>query len=396
MICPRRESLLGTDPRAWLQGADVSRAALQGADLSWAQLQGADLAEASLQGAKLRHAKLSGTDLFRASLEGASLVEADLKGANIEHAILVGADLGGANLQGADLSKASLEGANLGGPTAASINTGTVHLQGTNLDGALLQGADLGWARIWMTKSPGLDRFALASTNMLNVGALDDDERNILRDALKELELLEALMNVENTPGRTRVATALMRIKTRVSPLLDKKNDKIPSSDVDLRSWCKLAHGPQAEIARISAYIGKLACNDYTEKAFTAKRLIERAVRLAPNTFLKHFRGCVAFDRVSVDLRSRLEQEARKDKEREERVERVRALARRACVANDSTMRLHIVQGLQAELRSVCRSVRNMPRVCTRPSRYQAMAISCRGQGATVAHRSTDNWQAYT
>ncbi|MGI9595813.1 MAG: pentapeptide repeat-containing protein [Acidimicrobiales bacterium] len=97
--------------RANLRGADLAEAVLRRADLNGARLSLADLARADLTGANLRGAHLSGANLSLADLTGVNLTRADLSGADLSRAKFNRADLARADLTGASLRRADLSGA---------------------------------------------------------------------------------------------------------------------------------------------------------------------------------------------------------------------------------------------------------------------------------------------
>jgi uncharacterized protein YjbI with pentapeptide repeats len=341
---------------ASLQGARLVGASLQGADFSWARLQGADLSGANLQGAHFRGADLQGADLRGANLQGATLYETSLQGADLRLAELQGADLVSASLQGADLSSARLQGANfsnarlqgadLSGADLRGADLRGADLQGIDIDAASLQGADLYSISVWRSRlrtvnevpvhGDGLDLVSLATWNIL----WPDDEE--LADTIAELKKLsqqiskdglnvypyddehlrgfsDTFRTKEDAKGRALVEVAADRVADRLRPLLGADRDDKWGDD--LRAWCKLAQQPRPDSAKLSAYLGRLACDDQTDEAYLAQSLIRRVTVVEPTSpngsiaFLKMFKGCPTFARIPADLRSQLEFAAQQDRE---------------------------------------------------------------------------------
>jgi uncharacterized protein YjbI with pentapeptide repeats len=334
----QRAVLVGAE----LQGADFAGAELQGANLSWAELQGADLAQAKLQGAHLTGAGLQGADLTGAGLQGADLTEARLQGADLGRAKLQGADLSRAKLQGAglveaglkgaDLSRTELQGANLFAAKLQGVDLFGAKLQGANLLGAELQGANLTRAAVWRSDLPGVnkkpvrsDAWDLVTFARLRISAPDDNERKALAEKIAALEKLPEQMAKESAAGRRRPEDTAKRVGNILRPLLEREGDNKWRANGDLRAWCELERRPPPDPGKLSAYLGKLACDDATDKAYTARRLVRRtlgdprwgldAVPPRPNAFLEAFKGCPAFDRIPADLKSQLERAARKERD---------------------------------------------------------------------------------
>jgi len=313
--------------RTSLQGADLSRASLQGADVSRANLQGANLTLANLQGADVSRVRLHGADLSLTSLQGANLTLASLQGADLSRASLQGADLSWASLQGANLTWASLQGANLTLAALQGADLSGARLQGADLSRASLQGADLSGTKLWKSGAPGDkgapvggDAWDLVSVAEMDIRPLDDDERTALGSVGAQLEKLLKEMAKEGASGRERVEAAEKQVAAGMTALLETKDDDKWRRGADWKAWCKLARQPPPGPAKLSTYLGTLACEDDTDRAYMAQRLINRVLGLRgpiePSTFLEAFKACPAVGYVSADVKSQLERAAQQDREK--------------------------------------------------------------------------------
>ena len=282
--------------RAQLQGADLTEARLQGANLFAAQLQGAKLFGAQLQGAYLFLAQLQGAELSKAQLQGAILTWANLQGADLSEydvqgatpsavqrpgTILTGVQLQGAylflaQLQGADLFMAKLQGADLTWANLEGADFSGATLQGTDLSGAALQGADLSGAAVWRTNVVKMHDYlwSRVSAAGMKIGPPGDSQRKALAKAIAGLEK----MAKEGAAGRTRVRDGAKRVGDRLRPLLEPEGDEKWRGDSDLGAWCQLAERPSPDPAELAAQLGKLACDDDTDKAYMAQGLVTRTL----------------------------------------------------------------------------------------------------------------------
>jgi uncharacterized protein YjbI with pentapeptide repeats len=285
---------------AQLPGAKLTDAELQGAEFSWAELQGAELSDANLQGADLTAAQLQGAGLAGARLQGSDFTGAQMQGAGLTGAKMQGANLFWADLRVADLSRAELQGADLS----------RSKLQGAVLTQALVFGSTLGGAGEKEMRKEGWD---LATFTQVGMSAPDDKGRKALAKQIGEIEKLLEQMAEESVADRRRAEDAAKRVAGRLRPLLQSEGDNKWSNLMD---WCELARQPPPDPAKLAAYLGAVACNDTTDKAYTAQGLVRRILELKrPGAFLDAFKGCPAFGRIPEDLKWWLERAAQQERE---------------------------------------------------------------------------------
>jgi uncharacterized protein YjbI with pentapeptide repeats len=289
----RRANLSG----ASLQGADLSSAILRDATLIKASLQDANLSRASLLGASLTWADLQGANIHEAGLQGADLFKSNLRGANLSEAALQAANFNMADLQGADLSQAHLQGAILANSTLRGVDLSGASLQGANLSGASLQGANLSWASIWKSIPPEKgssptngDSWDPVSFSRIIIRPLDKDGR-------------EALVTIG---GSAKL------ISDRLAALLETEDDETWKGSDGKKWWCELARQRAPDPAKVGIYLGKVACEDDTDKGYVARRLIERILRGSAyvGPFLETIRTCPAWAAIPDSLKSQLKRAA--------------------------------------------------------------------------------------
>jgi hypothetical protein len=153
----------------------------------------------------------------------------------------------------------------------------------------------------------------------MQIRPLVDDESKTLRTEISKLETLLGQM-AKDAPGRKRVEDAAKRVAARIGPLLETKDDDKWMLGEERKSWCALAHQPLPNPTKLADYLGRnLACEDDTDKAYVAQRLIRRFLDPRgigePNAFLEAFKGCPAAARIPADLKLRLERAAQQDRD---------------------------------------------------------------------------------
>jgi hypothetical protein len=172
------------------------------------------------------------------------------------------------------------------------------------------------------------------------------------------------------------VNRALKTVTAKRDQLLDSKDDELWMSG-DLGSWCGLSRRQPPDAAKLSTYLGKLACDDDTDKAYMAQRLIGRVApqfgaASEPNAFLEALKTCPAFGRLPDDVKSRLERAAKQDNENKEQIKRAIDRARLACAATAHTIAgWHIARGLAANSGAFVETFRRCPAFAHAPAHLE-------------------------